>query len=280
MKQNQQGIAHIAFILLVIVVFALSGMYYLVSTKAATTAGYSATVYEAQKIMTKFALPAGPLDGKQGAQTLRGLCAFRHISGLSVSRSPLDTATLTKLRDYNKRYTSLGTIPAAANGGNNTYLIAHKTCQTMFYVERNTAKATNFYKKVYPISTGAASCVKRDGKTGSCETPNGNFKLSKTRKGWICSTSYPESCLDNKDTDGRFGNIKNYPNKPAGYGNMYNFRDFSGDGKYGVHGSKSVPTKPASHGCIRVTLTDSDWMYDTVGNYGSVPLTVKGLYKP
>jgi hypothetical protein len=277
MKHNQQGIAHVAFIMVIIVVFALSGMYYLVSTKAATP--YSATVYEAQKIMAKFSLPSGPADGIQGAQTRRGLCAFRHISGMTVTRNTLDSATLTKLRDFNKRYTSLGAIPAPANNGYNTYLVAEKTCQTMIYVVRNTTKAANFYKKVYPISTGAASCVKKDGRTGSCETPSGNYMLGKTNKGWICSSAYPESCVDNKDTDGRFGYIKNYADKPAGYGNMYNFRNFK-DFVYGVHGSKSVPTYPASHGCIRVTLADSDWMYDNVGNYGSVPLTVKGLYRP
>lgn len=280
MKHNQQGVAHIALILVSIVVFALSGMYYLVSSKAATvTVKYSATVNEAQKIMAKYALPAGPVDGLDGSRTRRGLCAFRYMSGLPVTRNSLDAATLTKLREYNKKYASLGSIPAKAYNGNNTYLVAHKTCQTMLYVERNTTKATNYYKKVYPISTGALSCTKSNGTKGSCDTPSGNYWLGKTSKGWLCSTSYPESCLDNKDTDGRFGNIKNYPTKPAGYGNMYNFRYFRSGG-YGVHGSKNVPTYPASHGCIRVTLEDSDWMYDTVGNKGSTYLAVTGAYKP
>src|SRR5262245_41859288 len=34
------------------------------------------------------------------------------------------------------------------------------------------------------------------------------------------------------------------------------------DGAYAIHGASSVPPFPASHGCIRVTTTSMDWLYD------------------
>jgi len=42
-----------------------------------------------------------------------------------------------------------------------------------------------------------------------------------------------------------------------------------------VHGSTSVPTYPASHGCIRVTVNDSDWLYHNVDR---MPIFITGKY--
>jgi hypothetical protein len=99
-------------------------------------------------------------------------------------------------------------------------------------------------------------------------TPNGNYWMGGTQKGWNCSTLYPETC--SYHTVGRFAYISHY-------GNMYNMRAFRNDGYY-VHGSTEVPTYPASHGCIRVPVADSDWMYSYVGNYGPTYLQVTGKY--
>lgn len=60
---------------------------------------------------------------------------------------------------------------------------------------------------------------------------------------------------------------------------MYNPRQVIGD--IFLHGSTSVPTYPASHGCIRVRVSDSDWLYHNVdrmpffitGNYTTTPTT-------
>lgn len=228
---------------------------------------YSSSVAEAQRIMTRFGIPAGPVDGASGPQTSRGLCVFRYLTGLPVSRSSLDSATLSKLRDYDNRYGSLQQIPASRRDGQRTYLVAHETCQAMVYVEYSSARGGSYYKRVMPISTGITSH----------NTPNGNYWLGGTAKGWWCSTLYPQTCSDNKDTDGRFGYLRNHAGRPAGWGNMYNFRTFKSGG-WGVHGSKSVPTYPASHGCVRVTVADSDWMYAYVGNNGPTYFSVIGQY--
>jgi lipoprotein-anchoring transpeptidase ErfK/SrfK len=214
-------------------------------------ATYSSTVYHSQQIMKKFALPAGPVDGYFGAQTARGLCAFRHMAGQPVNRNNVDTTLYNLLKSYDAKYTSLQKIPARTLDGKTTYLLAHKHCQVMFYVENG------FYKRVMPISTA---------KSGY-NTPNGAYWLQGTQRGWSCSTLYPESCT--YQSTGRFAYLSNY-------GNMYNKRTFSG--AYKVHGSTSVPTYPASAGCIRVTVGDSDWMYDYVGNNGWTYLSIVGAY--
>ena len=213
----------------------------------------SSDVREAQTIMTKFGLPTGPVDGIWGRQTARGLCAFRSIAGLPGGRNPLTAADIDSLRNYNATYSSIESIPAPARDGATTYLVADKTCQAMAYVEDGR------YMKVMAISTGMSGFdFLQDGYSHA---------LGGTNKGWSCSSEYPESCTT--QTSGRFASVSNQ-------GNMYNKRHVTG-GIY-VHGSTSVPTYPASHGCIRVTVADSDWMYDHVGNHGQPTFYVVGQY--
>jgi hypothetical protein len=46
-------------------------------------------------------------------------------------------------------------------------------------------------------------------------------------------------------------------------GDLYNPLFFTRSG-YAVHGSRQVPPHPASHGCIRIPVRDSNWFFDTV----------------
>lgn len=122
------------------------------------------------------------------------------------------------------------------------------TCQTAFYVKDKT------YQRVLRVSTGMRGH----------DTPSGYYNLGSTLKGWWCSTLYPESCR--KQTTGEFAYLRNF-------GNMYNSRQVIG--AIYLHGSTSVPTYPASHGCIRVSVTDADWMYHKVAN---MPIFITGKY--
>lgn len=224
----------------------------IVAAAPQTARAASGSVSEAQTILTKFGIPAGPIDGIYGPQTARGLCAFRSISGSSVHRGNVDASTMKSLRSYNAKYNSLSRMPAPSNRGHDTYLVINETCQTMTYVEHNR------YVRVMAVSTG---------KKGY-DTPNGTYRLGYTERGWSCSTIYPESCR--KQAAGTFASTSDY-------GNMYNKRRLKGG--YFVHGSTSVPTYPASHGCVRVTVTDADWMYSHVGNNERVYTVVTGAYE-
>jgi lipoprotein-anchoring transpeptidase ErfK/SrfK len=244
---NTKGFAHVAILLAVVAGVAVFGTYKLVVSNAATTA--AAQVREAQTIAKKFGLPVGVADGVNGPQTARGMCAFRSIAGLTASRAAVDAPTLSKLRSYNTRYASLTGIAAPALSGRTTYLIVNKTCQSMVFVKNG------FYRAVMPVSTGMPGH----------DTPVGSYTLGGTQKGWQCSTLYPESC--NKQSTGRFVSV-------SSKGNMYNPRELRG--AIFLHGSTSVPTYPASHGCVRVTVATSDWMFDNVD--AALPLRIVGTY--
>jgi hypothetical protein len=84
-------------------------------------------------------------------------------------------------------------------------------------------------RRVLPASTGRA------GK----ETPAGVFSVYRKRSGWHTSTLYP-----------------------APQPNMYNTLYF--DGPVAIHGSRDVPTEPASSGCVRVTTSGADYLFPRV----------------
>ncbi len=207
-----------------------------------------AKVKEAQTILARWGVPVGPADGLSGPMTVRGLCAFRRMASMPTTRGGLDSATYAKIKEYGAKYRSITDIPASSFQGSTTYLHVSQTCQTMFY-----AKGRR-WQRVLAVSTGVPGH----------STPGGYYTVSNTTKGWWCSTLYPESCRT--QTTGEFAYVSNY-------GNMYNPRQVVG--AIYVHGSTSVPTYPASHGCIRVTVNDSDWLYH---NVDSMRIFITGAY--
>lgn len=244
---------------MLVVALAIVGLVIPQSAEAAA----AKQIREAQTIMTKFGLPTGPVDGLMGPQTQRGLCAFRYISGMTVTRSSkIDAKTLKTLREYNKKYKSLKQV-SDRKSYNGEYMVAQKTCQVLFHINKGK------FNKAMAMSSGIKT------RAGGIETPNKPrysnqkyYTLGNTVRGWHCSNQFPESCRHEKA--GRFANM-------SSYGNMYNIRSMN-DGGLFVHGSTRVPTFPGSAGCIRVTTKDSDWMWDHVGNKGSIHLYVEGRY--
>jgi lipoprotein-anchoring transpeptidase ErfK/SrfK len=209
--------------------------------------------------MTKLAIPTGPIDGDFGGQTARGLCTFRLIKGMKPSRATVNTGLLTEMAKFSTDYGTIAKAPAPTKDGQRTYVLVNETCQILLYVENGK------YVRAIPVSTGK----KGHGTPNTTETRK--FKLGYTEKGWKCSSKYPDNpdgtCT--KHTEGRFATS-------TSSGNMYNRRLITGD--YFIHGSTSVPTYPDSHGCIRVPVSVSDWMYDKVGNGARPALFIEGDY--
>lgn len=231
----------------------------LISPLATVSAATPSQVREAQTIMTKFGVPTGPIDGEAGPLTKRGMCTVRQITGFTPNRNGLSSELLDVLRFINKKYGNLAQIPAPKLDGHTTYLLVRQKCQVMIYVEDGK------YQRIMPVSTGMSASQSGDGK--NYRTPTGAYELGHTQRGWSCSTKYPESCSNH--TAGEFA-------YKSPYGNMYNKRHVA-DGIY-VHGSTNVPAYPASHGCIRVTITDSDWMWHHVGNHGTPYIKIVSSY--
>jgi lipoprotein-anchoring transpeptidase ErfK/SrfK len=77
---------------------------------------------------------------------------------------------------------------------------------------------------IWPTSTGAPGN----------DTPRGAFRVYRKDAGWECGDL---GCLF----------------KPSYF-----------IGGYAIHGYPSVPTYPASHGCSRVPMSMTDWVYDSL----------------
>lgn len=82
----------------------------------------------------------------------------------------------------------------------------------------------------------------------SCRTPIGTFRVYS--KG-------DESCISNT-----------YPLEDGGGAPMPHCMYFNGG--YAIHGSYYVPNKPASHGCIRVTPSNAEWLHKNFVRIGTV----------
>lgn len=97
--------------------------------------------------------------------------------------------------------------------------------QVLFYIVNHEVVAT------IPISSGnGALYTSTAGGLAVAHTPRGDFVAQRHIVGWRIS----------------------------GLGALWNPWYFTGG--YAIHGSPSVPSYPASHGCVRVTIWDSDWL--------------------
>jgi N-acetylmuramoyl-L-alanine amidase len=97
--------------------------------------------------------------------------------------------------------------------------------QILFLVRDQQAAA------VLPVSSGNGEIYRsQSGHTVRAFTPEGQFAFYRHVDGW--RTSY--------------------------LGQLY--EPFYFRGGYAIHGSTSVPPWPASHGCVRVSLSDMDWL--------------------
>ncbi|MFH1104391.1 MAG: L,D-transpeptidase family protein [Actinomycetota bacterium] len=96
---------------------------------------------------------------------------------------------------------------------------------------------------ILPVSTGGGYSYFSDlrGRSVPAVTPHGDFTLRWHQLGWSCLPW----CV-------------------------YKYWGFST--YYGIHGYPSVPDRPVSHGCIRVTLWDARWMEPLL--YVGMPLHV------
>jgi hypothetical protein len=108
------------------------------------------------------------------------------------------------------------------------YLSVDQTCQ-MVYQARG-----GKWVRIMKASTGKAGH----------RTPNGTYRVQWRWPGWHSSSKYPSDRSE---------------------GNMYNSLYFRSGG-YAIHGSRSVPYQPASHGCVRISVANARRIFPEVPN--------------
>ena len=96
--------------------------------------------------------------------------------------------------------------------------------------------------RILPVSTGNGKRYCAEGICGVAVTPSGSFRIERRIK----------------------GKRKSY------LGLLYDPLYFYGG--FAIHGSPSVPGYPASHGCVRIPMHVSRWMFDAVPNRAPVYL--------
>jgi len=119
--------------------------------------------------------------------------------------------------------------PLLADGGPTRIEVDFKRQVLFFYKD-------GVLQRIIPVSTGNGKRYCEDGICGVAVTPSGSFRIERRIK----------------------GKRKSY------LGLLYDPLYFYGG--FAIHGSPSVPGHPASHGCVRIPMHVSRWMFDNVPN--------------
>ena len=122
-------------------------------------------VEEAQGLLAELGYPVGSVDGIDGSQTRRALCAWRRLEGRAVSRQSLQPGELEALH-------ATSGLPAADGAGRG--VTVDRTCQVLYY------RQDGIWQQVHAASTGADGLPRE-----------GSYTIQRTRAGWHTSTLYP-----------------------------------------------------------------------------------------
>ncbi len=89
-------------------------------------------------------------------------------------------------------------------------------------------------ERILPTSTGSGKRYCEEGQCGIAVTPRGDFRVQRRISGW----------------------------RKSELGRLYNPLYFTGG--IAIHGFPSVPTSPASHGCVRIPMSAANWFPQVV----------------
>ncbi|HZN14214.1 MAG TPA: L,D-transpeptidase family protein [Acidimicrobiales bacterium] len=126
--------------------------------------------------------------------------------------------------DVFERLKIASTPPAMVPGGGAKRVEVDITRQILYLFEGDALY------RIIPVSTGSGKRYCVDGECAYAVTPGGSFRITWRVKGWHTSR----------------------------LGKLYNPLFFNGG--IAIHGATSVPTYPASHGCVRVPLSAAEWL--------------------
>ena len=126
--------------------------------------------------------------------------------------------------DFTTRVMSTtGTPPALVPGGGANRVEIDLTRQVLFLYEGDAVS------RILPVSSGNGERFCDGGYCRNAVTPTGDFAIYRQGEGW----------------------------EEGPLGSLYNPQYFNGG--IAVHGSRSVPAEPASHGCVRIPMSAAEW---------------------
>jgi resuscitation-promoting factor RpfB len=122
-------------------------------------------VREAQQLLADLGYPVGPVDGIEGPQTRRALCAWRRLEGRNAGRHSLEDGELPALQASDG-------LPTAKTSGRG--VTVDHTCQVLYL------RQDGRWQHVHPASTGTDGLPRA-----------GSYTISWKRPGWHTSSLYP-----------------------------------------------------------------------------------------
>ncbi len=198
-----------------------------------TGSGVAAQQEKLNALFNPYGLPKLEVDGRSGRLTRQALCAARVAFGLPVSRDDMAPGG----QDEQLLMAAGGLpIPPAAPTRASKWAFIDQTCQVLFAGE-----GSGRLVFVFPTSTGQVGFPTRD------QDASAVFRYDPALEngGWHDSIDYPVA-----------------GDNPLN-GNMYKPLYFD-DGQ-AIHGANSVPTNPASHGCVRLRVGNQDMLVAWLG---------------
>ncbi|HEV2889871.1 MAG TPA: L,D-transpeptidase family protein [Frankiaceae bacterium] len=120
-------------------------------------------------------------------------------------------------------------VPRLRYSHGGAWVEADLTKQVLYYVRGGAVQ------RILDISSGSGEVFYVEGDREVANTPTGNFSVMRKIDGWRIS---------------RLGSLW----RPAYFAN----------GGFAIHGAPSVPTYPASHGCIRITIPSMNRLYSSL----------------
>ncbi len=212
------------------------------ATESAEASGVdTSTVARSQEQLSALGMPALAADGFVGDFTRNVLCAWREMHGRSPQRGNLTPRESEEITSAH----ALPAPPPSLVTGYNVSL----ACQVMYWVKATPYEPGRYFARVFRVSTG------RDGHP----TDSGLRQITWAR-------------------DVRYWNSTAYPS-PNGY-NMY--RPIYIDGGEALHGTyedSGVYPYPASHGCVRMSWADVDFLWSHGGTTPGIPVKVYGTWR-
>ncbi len=187
------------------------------SPPPADDGGTVRSLRDAQRALANGPFDPGPIDGIYGTKTKNAIWSLEKLAGIAMNGQwgADDEAALRRVLD--------GSVGGAATSHRRRWVEIDLSQQLMKVYDPGRAMPI----LVSHISTGSGIPWRLGRYSGRSITPVGSFTIFRRISGWHQSS--------------------------LGLGGMYNPLYITSSG-IALHGSRSVPSYPASHGCIRVPM--------------------------
>ncbi len=183
----------------------------------------SSSLREAQRALANGPFDPGPIDGRYGTKTKNAIWALEKLAGIAMNGqwSSDDQAALQRVLD--------GRVGGPVSSHSRRWVEVDLSQQLMkVYDPGRTVPVL-----VSHVSSGSGIPWRQGRYSGRSITPVGNFTIFRRISGWRQSS--------------------------LGIGSLYNPLYFTTSG-IAFHGSRSVPSYPASHGCVRVPMHIAEYL--------------------